>query len=97
VLAALKETEQALTTYGAELDRRQALAEAQARARRGLEIARGQFAAGALPTLDLLTAEQTLIAADAAAASSDAAIAADQVTLFKALGGGWRTTAVGRP
>jgi NodT family efflux transporter outer membrane factor (OMF) lipoprotein len=95
VLRALKETEQALAIYGAELDRRQALDEAQARAREGLAIARGQFAAGALPTLDLLTAEHTLIAVDAAVAASDAAIAADQVSLFKALGGGWKAAAKG--
>jgi outer membrane protein TolC len=43
-----------------------------------------------LPTLDLLTAEQTLLSADAAAAASDAALANDQVAVFKALGGGWR-------
>lgn len=96
VLRALKETEQALAAYGAELDRRQDLAEAQARAREALKIADGQFAAGALPTLDVLTAEQTMISADAAAAASDAAIASDQVTLFKALGGGWKMVAVTR-
>lgn len=90
VLQALKETEQALTAYSAELDRRQALDEAQARARRSFEIAHASFLAGAIPNLDLLTTEQTLIAADAAVAASDAALVQDQIGLFKALGGGWR-------
>ena len=98
VLQALKETEKALATYGADLDRRQDLALAQDRARRAFEIARGQFIAGALPNLDLLTAEQTLIAAEAAVAVSDTALVQDQISVFKALGGGWRDLPIaGRP
>jgi NodT family efflux transporter outer membrane factor (OMF) lipoprotein len=91
VLQALKETEKALATYGSELDRRQDVALAQNRARRAFEIAEGQFRAGALDNLNLLTAEQTLIAADAAVAASDTALVQDQISLFKALGGGWQT------
>jgi outer membrane protein TolC len=91
VLQALKETEKALATYGSELDRREDVELVRDRARRGFEIAEGQFRAGALPTLDLLTAEQTLIAAEAAVAVSDTALVQDQIGLFKALGGGWRT------
>ena len=90
VLQALKETEQALAAYSSELDRRQSLDEAQARAHRAFDIARAEFQAGAIPNLDLLTAEQTLIAADAAVAASDSALVQDQLNLFKALGGGWR-------
>jgi NodT family efflux transporter outer membrane factor (OMF) lipoprotein len=91
VLQALKETEQALSIYSAELDRRQNLAEVQDRARRALDIARGQYLAGALSQLELLTAEQSLVAAESAVAASDAALAQDQIAVFKALGGGWRT------
>jgi NodT family efflux transporter outer membrane factor (OMF) lipoprotein len=97
VLQALKETEKALVTYGSELDRRQDVALAQDRARRAYEIASGQFRAGALPTLDLLTTEQTLIAADAAVAASDTALVQDQISLFKALGGGWRASSATLP
>jgi outer membrane protein TolC len=50
------------------------------------------FLAGALINLELLITEQTLIAADAAVATSDAAIAQYEVALFKALGGGWQST-----
>ena len=89
VLQALRETEQSLTAYSAELDRREALAEAQDRARRGYELAHGQFLAGATSQLDLLTAEQNLVSAESAVAASDSAVTADQITLFKALGGGW--------
>jgi NodT family efflux transporter outer membrane factor (OMF) lipoprotein len=93
VLQALKETEQALATYGSELDRREALADAQDKARKGFDIAHGQFLAGSIPNLDLLTAEQSLIAADTAIAASDGALVQDQIALFKALGGGWRPPA----
>lgn len=92
VLQALKETEQALALYRAELDHRQALSEAQDRAQKAFEIAHSQFLAGAVSNLDLLTSEQQLIATDAAVASSDAALVQDQIAVFKALGGGWRNT-----
>ena len=90
VLQALKETEQALATYGSELDRRQALSEAQDRAHQAFDMAHDQFLAGSLSSLDLLTTEQSLVAADAAVASSDAALIQDQIAVFRALGGGWR-------
>ena len=94
VLQALKETEQALALYRAELDHRQALSEAQNRAQQAFDIAHGQFIAGAVSDLDLLTSEQQLITTDAAVAGSDAALVQDQIAVFKALGGGWRHTEV---
>ncbi len=96
VLQALKETEQALATYGSELDRRQDLADAQERARKAFDIAHGQFLAGSIPNLDLLVAEQSLVAADTAVAASDAALVQDQIAVFKALGGGWQVAGGGR-
>lgn len=90
VLGALKETEQSLAIYGTELDRRQALADAQAQAQQAFDLANDQFIAGALTQLELLTTEQSLIDIDASVAASDAALIQDQIALFKALGGGWR-------
>jgi NodT family efflux transporter outer membrane factor (OMF) lipoprotein len=92
VLQALKETEQALAAYAAELDRRQALSEAQERAHQAFAMAHDQFLAGALSNLDLLSSEQSLVAADTAVAASDATLIQDQIAVFKALGGGWRGT-----
>jgi NodT family efflux transporter outer membrane factor (OMF) lipoprotein len=89
VLQALKETEQSLAEYGAELDRRQALSDAQENARKAFDLAHDQFLAGALTNLDLLTTEQSLISVDAAVAVSDTALVQDQIAVFKALGGGW--------
>ena len=67
-------------------------ASAQADSQAGLAFgqAQDQLAAGAISALDLLTAEQTLISADAALAASDATLVQDQIGLFKALGGGWK-------
>ena len=90
VLQALKEAEQSLAVYGAELDHRRALGEARDKAQRALDMAHGQFAAGSVSTLDTLTSEQTLVSASAQVAASDSALAQDQIAVFKALGGGWR-------
>lgn len=94
VLKALKEAEQALSTYSATLDNRQALVDAQASIHRSFDIARDEFGAGSVSSLDLLTTEQSLVALDAAVASSDAALVQDQIAVFKALGGGWEREAV---
>jgi multidrug efflux system outer membrane protein len=90
ILQALKETEQALTAYGVELEHHSDLLMAQTKSRRAYEIAHDQFVVGATSQLDLLTAEQSVAATDAAVAASDAALAQEQIALFKALGGGWR-------
>jgi NodT family efflux transporter outer membrane factor (OMF) lipoprotein len=90
VLTALKETEEALAIYRAALDNREALSDAQDKAHAAFEMAHDQFLAGSLSNLDLLTTEQSLVAADAAVAASDAGLVQDQIAVFKALGGGWR-------
>ena len=89
VLQALRETETTLAAYGADLDRRDALAEAQTKSQRAFDLAHDQFINGALTNLDLLAAEQALVSADSAVAASDAALVQDQIAVFKALGGGW--------
>ncbi len=94
VLTALKETEQALTAYGAALQYRQALGDAQRKVHRTFEIARDGYAAGSSSYLDLLTTEQSLVAINAQVASSDAELVGAQIDLFKALGGGWESPAV---
>jgi multidrug efflux system outer membrane protein len=90
VLQALKETDQSLSTYGAELARRQDLTVARDRARQAFDMAHEQFLDGATSNLDLLSAEVTLVAAEAAIATSDGAVVQDQIAVFKALGGGWQ-------
>jgi NodT family efflux transporter outer membrane factor (OMF) lipoprotein len=90
VLTALKETEQALSLYGASLENRQSLAEAQEKIHSAFEMAHEQFLAGSLSNLDLLTTEQSLVSIDSQVAASDRVLVQDQIALFKALGGGWQ-------
>lgn len=91
MLTALKEAEQALSLYGAEIRRNAALTRARDASRAAYNLVQMRFQAGTISQLDIITAEQTLIAAEQALAQSNQALADDQVTLFKALGGGWRT------
>jgi outer membrane protein TolC len=53
-------------------------------------MAHDEFLGGAVGNLDVLTTEQTLVAVDSAVVAADAALVQGQITLFKALGGGWR-------
>ena len=89
VLTALQETETALSAYAHELDRMAALTEARDQAARASNLARLRFEAGADSFLTVLDAERTLAGAEAALASSQALTATYQITLFKALAGGW--------
>lgn len=89
VLQALKETEQALTSYGAELDRHTSLKAAADQSNEALRLARIQYAAGSASMLDLLTTQTNAATADQALAVSDQQLTSDQVAVFQALGGGW--------
>ena len=90
VLTALKESEQALTLYGAQWERRRALQAARANDVRAFHLAELNYEAGALDFLDVLDAQRTLVTGDAALATSTEELASDQIAVFKALGGGWQ-------
>ena len=91
VLVALQETETAMSAYANELDRRAALTTARDRAADAERLSRLRFDAGADSFLSLLDAQRTLAQADAALAASEAQVSNNQITLFKALAGGWAT------
>ncbi|MET4897064.1 efflux transporter outer membrane subunit [Sphingomonadaceae bacterium jetA1] len=90
VLTALREVESALSVYARDLDAHAALTEAQrqtARAARDADMLYRRGRTGFLPRLD---AQRAMVTADRAVAQSKARLAADQVRLFLALGGGWQ-------
>jgi NodT family efflux transporter outer membrane factor (OMF) lipoprotein len=89
VLGALKEVEQALSIYDAALRNHVSLLAARQRIHEAFDIARAEYSAGALSSLDLLTTEQSLVTLDSAVAASESALVIDQIAVFKALGGGW--------
>jgi outer membrane protein TolC len=97
VLQALKETEQALTSYGAELDHHTALKAAAAQSEEALRLARVQYQAGSISLLDLLVAQTTALNANQALSASEQQIALDQVAVFQALGGGWEQAPAVKP
>nr|WP_313417409.1 efflux transporter outer membrane subunit [Brevundimonas diminuta] len=89
VLTALQETETALSAYANELDRRTALRTARDQAATAARLSRLRFDAGADSFLTVLDSERTLAGADAALAASEAQVVTYQISLFKALAGGW--------
>lgn len=91
VLDALKQIEEALSTYGAEIDHHAALAAARDEAQTAFNLAQTQYKLGSVSFLQLLTAQTSLIGAQQALAASDQALITDQVAVFQALGGGWET------
>ena len=93
VLAALREIESGLTVYGRDLDRTAALRAARDRADEADRQARTLFSAGQGDAFVTLDAERVRAGAEQALAQSESRIAADQVALFLALGGGWRNDA----
>jgi NodT family efflux transporter outer membrane factor (OMF) lipoprotein len=89
ILTALKESEQALARYAAALDQNAALARAEAAAADAEKLSQIRFDTGRDNFLNLLVSQQDLASAREALAQSDTSVADAQVSLFKALGGGW--------
>lgn len=89
ILNALREVESALVSYKAELDRNSELTTAREESVKSLELSRRILKAGAGNYLDVLDVERSLATADSALAASDAAVVANRVALFLALGSGW--------
>lgn len=89
VLQALQDVETALTSYYNELQRNAALTVALNQSQTAFNLAETQYQLGRISYFDLLTAQTDLVEANATLAASNQALASDQVTVFKALGGGW--------
>jgi outer membrane protein TolC len=89
VLRALQETEQALARLSGAAEKEAALTRAATSSERAAELSGIRFRAGADNFLQLLDAERSRAAARAALAQAQADRAAAQISLFKALGGGW--------
>lgn len=90
VLTALKEVEQALSYYGAELRRNDRLKDAAVHAEAAYDLARQRQRAGSISTFELLDSQRALLDARSTFASSNQQLGSYRVDLFKALGGGWQ-------
>jgi NodT family efflux transporter outer membrane factor (OMF) lipoprotein len=89
VLNALREAESALTLYARELDRNASLKAARDQSALASQQARTLYRYGRTDFLTALDADRSLATAERALAASNAQVAANQVALFLALGGGW--------
>jgi NodT family efflux transporter outer membrane factor (OMF) lipoprotein len=90
VLQALQEVETALSNYRQTVIRHEALRDARDQAEVAARITRARQQEGDINSLELLDAERTAAEAEAALADTGATIAFAQVSLFRALGGGWQ-------
>lgn len=91
VLAALEETQNALTLFHREEQRRAELERAAKAAKEANEIATLRFEYGSESFLSVLDAERTLLQAEDTLAQSNIQSALHLVGIYKALGGGWQT------
>lgn len=90
VLQALKETGQALVSYGAAWKRHHELEAARIERQTAWRLAQLNYRAGSIDSLEMLDTENRLALSDAESAASAQQVALDQVALFRALGGGWQ-------
>ena len=91
VLAALRDTEDALVAFFKEQAHHKALADTVEANRRVLALATDLFKYGRTDFLNVLTAQEALYISQLALAQSDQALATDLVAIYKALGGGWES------
>jgi NodT family efflux transporter outer membrane factor (OMF) lipoprotein len=89
VLKALRDTDDALARYAADQQRLELLRQEIAAANSSVTIAQQQYTVGLTDYLNVLTAQSSLLRAQDEAAQTQAALATDLVSLYKALGGGW--------
>jgi outer membrane protein TolC len=89
VLSALKETESALEVYARDQERRVILQSARTQAQNAARDTQRLFDAGRIGYLPVLDALRTLSQVEQSVAAAESRVAADQVNLFLALGGGW--------
>ena len=96
VLVALKEVEDALTAIAEDRRRRESLAVAADAAANAALLATQRYRSGLVDFLTVLDTQRTLLSLQDGLAIAEAAVVADHVRLYKALGGGWEPDAAAR-
>ncbi|SPF53916.1 Transcriptional regulator, Fis family [Candidatus Sulfopaludibacter sp. SbA4] len=89
VLRSLEETENALTAYGREQERRERLQAAAQASRQATQLANELYTRGLADFLSVLDAQRQQLAIEDDLVESDTAVVTDLAALYKALGGGW--------
>jgi len=91
VLTALEEVENALTAYGEEQNRRDALIGAEDAAKKAVLLAQYQYEAGLANFLSVLDAQRSLLTFQNQLAESKGAVVSNLIRVYKTLGGGWQS------
>ncbi len=89
ILTALRDVENALIAYAMEQERRSALAKAVISNRQAFDLSTRLYRQGQTDFLNVLNAERSLLSVEDQLAQSEANVATDLASLYKALGGGW--------
>jgi len=89
VLRALEETENSLTAYGRQQERRERLMVSAEASRQATQLANELYLRGLSDFLAVLDAERQQLAVEDDLAQSETAVVTNLVALYKALGGGW--------
>lgn len=90
ILTALEDVENALASYAAGRERVEARRRAAESARNAARIARIQYEAGTTDFQKVLDTDRTRLTAEDGMASAESDLLTAVITLYKALGGGWR-------
>lgn len=90
VLGAVQNAEDALVRYETEQQRFVALQDGVKSARQSTDLALQQYRAGLVIYTSVLQAQSTQLTAEDNLAQSQAALTSDLVSVYKALGGGWK-------
>lgn len=91
ILVALQEVESALLAFDKEAQRQASLQTAVESSRHAVDLAERLYAGGENDFLSVLVSQRSLYASQAELARSRDRNAANLITLYKALGGGWET------
>ncbi|WP_454878169.1 TolC family protein [Serratia inhibens] len=90
ILAALKELQVSLTGYDSALQQQKLLQQAAENSRQALKLSTLAYQDGAATALDYLDNQRNDVAVQSELARANTRVIEAQVTLFKALGGGWQ-------
>jgi len=82
-----------LIAFAKEQQHREALSEAVDANRKAVDLSLQLYTEGMTDFLNVLNAQRSLYASEDALVQSERNIAADLIALYKALGGGWESTA----
>lgn len=91
VLGALRDTENALSAYAEEQNRRTSLTAAVEAAKSAAQLAQNQYQAGLIDFQSVLDTQRSLLSLEDQLSQSEATVTSNLVRLYKTLGGGWTT------